>query len=110
VRNRNIVTDHLSAVMAMLGPAPNRHADPAAWDRLQAELGIRLPADYRVLVDAYAPVQLNHHLYLHHPATERWNLGQRIHDTVRAWSEVEWDGLDPDEDPRLLFGPVVWRS
>ncbi|MDX3379769.1 SMI1/KNR4 family protein [Streptomyces sp. ME02-6991-2A] len=104
MRNRNIVTDHLSAVMAMLGPAPNRHVDPAAWDRLHAELGIRLPADYQVLVDAYAPVQLNRHLYLHHPATERWNLGQQIRGTVRAWSEVEWDGLDPDEDPRLLFG------
>ncbi len=104
MRNRNIETDHLSAVMAMLGPAPNRYADPAAWDRLHAELGIRLPADYQVLVDAYAPVQLNHHLYLHHPATERWNLGRQIRDTVRAWSEVEWDGLDPDEDPRLLFG------
>ncbi|MEV4875757.1 SMI1/KNR4 family protein [Streptomyces cyaneofuscatus] len=98
------MTDHLSAVMAMLGPAPNRYADPAAWDRLHAELGIRLPVDYQVLVDAYAPVQLNHHLYLHHPATERWNLGQQIRDTVRAWSAVEWDGLDPDEDPCQVFG------
>lgn len=31
------------------------------------------------------PIQLNGYLYLHHPATERWNLGQEIRDTVRAY-------------------------
>jgi hypothetical protein len=35
---------------------------------------------------------------------ERWNLGQRIRDKARTWSDVCWDDLDPDEDPRLLFG------
>ncbi|MFI5865357.1 SMI1/KNR4 family protein [Streptomyces sp. NPDC051546] len=98
------MTDYLAAAMAMLGPAQNRYADSAAWDRLHTELGIhQLPTDYLTLVDAYAPIQLNGHLYLHHPATERWNLGQYIRDTVRAWSEVSWDDLDPDEDPRELF-------
>lgn len=72
--------------------------------RLHAELGIRLPTGCQTLVDAYAPIQLNGHLYLHHPATERWNPGQDIQDTIRAWSEVSWDDLDPDEDPRLLSG------
>ncbi|MFD7324739.1 SMI1/KNR4 family protein [Streptomyces sp. NPDC059875] len=98
------MTDYLTAAMAMLGPAQNRYADPAAWDQLHAELGIQLPCDYQVFVDAYAPIQLNGHLYLHHPATERWNLGQQIRDTVQAWSDVPWGDLDPDEDPRLLFG------
>ncbi|WP_228181422.1 SMI1/KNR4 family protein [Streptomyces anulatus] len=97
------MTDYLTAAMEMLGPASNRYADPAAWDRLHAELGMELPADYQALVDGYAPIQLNGHLYLCHPATERWNLGQKIRDTVRAWSETPWDDLDPDEDPRLLF-------
>ncbi|WP_435598574.1 hypothetical protein [Streptomyces anulatus] len=97
------MTDYLTAVMEMLGPASNRYADPAAWDRLHAELGMELPADYQALVDGYAPIQLNGHLYLCHPAAERWNLGQKIRDTVRAWSETPWDDLDPDEDPRLLF-------
>ncbi|MER7541299.1 SMI1/KNR4 family protein [Streptomyces sp. NPDC097704] len=96
--------DYLDAVMAMLGKDQNRHAEPSAWDRLHAELGVQLPSDYRVLVDAYAPIELNGHLSLFHPATERWNLGQWIRDTVRAWSEVSWDDLDADEDPRLLFG------
>ncbi|MFF2512995.1 SMI1/KNR4 family protein [Streptomyces sp. NPDC058086] len=96
--------DYLPAVMAMLGQAQNRYADPSAWNRLHAELGIRLPNDYQTLVDAYAPIELNCHLSLHHPATGRWNLGDWIQDTARAWSEVPWDDLDADEDPRLLFG------
>ncbi|MFJ3820542.1 SMI1/KNR4 family protein [Streptomyces nodosus] len=98
------MTDYLPAVMAMLGQAQNRYANPSAWDRLHAELGIRLPTDYQTLVDAYAPIQLNGHLTLPHPATTRWNLGDWIRDTARAWSEVSWEDLDPDEDPRLLFG------
>lgn len=98
--------DYLAATMAMLGPAENRYANPAAWERLHAQLGIRLPNDYQALVDAYAPIQLNGHLYLHHPATEPWNLGQWISDTVRAWNDVPWEelDLDADEDPRALFG------
>ncbi|WNO66132.1 SMI1/KNR4 family protein [Streptomyces sp. AM2-3-1] len=100
------MTDYLPAVMAMLGPAQNRFADPVAWERLHADLGIQLPPDYRVLVDAYAPIQINGHLYLHHPATERWNLGQEIRSGIQAWSGVPWDDLDldADEDPRQLFG------
>ncbi|MFD7335732.1 SMI1/KNR4 family protein [Streptomyces violascens] len=100
------MTDYLAATMAMLGPAQNRYADPSAWDRLHADLGIQLPSDYQVLVDAYAPIHINSHLNLSHPATEPWNLGKWIQDTIQAWSEVSWEevGLDADEDPRLLFG------
>ncbi|MFD7975305.1 SMI1/KNR4 family protein [Streptomyces sp. NPDC059071] len=100
------MTDYLAATMAMLGPAQNRYADPTAWDRLHVQLDIRLPTDYQALVDAYAPIHLNGHLYLLHPATERWNLDQWITDTVRAWNDVPWDELDleADEDPRALFG------
>ncbi|MFJ4152774.1 hypothetical protein ACIP10_35095 [Streptomyces galbus] len=98
------MTDYLAAVLEMLGPAQNRHADPAAWDRLHAELGIQLPPDYRALVDAFAPIQINGHLYLSHPAAERWNLGHNIRSTIKAWFELQWDDLDADEDPRELFG------
>ncbi|WP_406359536.1 SMI1/KNR4 family protein [Streptomyces sp. NBC_00715] len=98
------MTDYLAAVLEMLGPAQNRYADPVAWERLHAELGIELPSDYRALVDAFAPIQINGHLYLTHPATERWNLGQGVRTGIKAWSDVPWDDLDPDEDPRHLFG------
>jgi hypothetical protein len=107
----DVITDYLDAVMAMLGPAQNRYANPAAWERLHAELGLQLPPDYQVVVDAFAPVKINGHLYLSHPATERWNLGQEIRSNVKAWSEVPWDDLDldADEDPRELLGLDVLR-
>ncbi|MFE2164117.1 hypothetical protein ACFXB3_03490 [Streptomyces sp. NPDC059447] len=63
------MSDYLPAVMAMLGQAQNRYADPSTWDRLHAEHAIRLPNDYQTLVDAYAPIQLNGHSSLHHPTT-----------------------------------------
>ncbi|MFE2474197.1 hypothetical protein [Streptomyces mirabilis] len=55
-------------------------------------------------MDAFAPIQINGHLYLSHPATERWNLGRNSR--IKSWSEVPWDDLDldADEDPRRLFG------
>lgn len=98
------MTDYLTAAMAMLGPAENLYADPSAWDRLQEELGVELPADYKAVVDAFAPIKINEHLYLKHPATERWNLAKEIQDTAQAWSDVSWDDIDPDDDPRLQLG------
>jgi len=56
------MTDYLPTVLTILGPAQNRFADPDAWDRLHADLGIQLPPDYQVLADAHAPIQLNGHL------------------------------------------------
>ncbi|MGW5276881.1 hypothetical protein ACWEQP_30895 [Streptomyces sp. NPDC004044] len=100
------MTDYLQVVINMIGTPENRYADPAAWRRLEGELGLKLSADYKSITDAYAPIQLNGHLYLSHPATHSWNLGQWIQDTIRAFSDVAWDelDLDPDEDPRELFG------
>ncbi|WP_415954011.1 SMI1/KNR4 family protein [Streptomyces sp. KLOTTS4A1] len=98
------MTDYLAAVMKMLGPAENRYADPAAWDRLHAELGIRLPSDFRAVVDAFAPVMINGHLYLDHPATERWNLGEGIRGGIEAWSGLSWDDFHVEGDPLQLFG------
>ena len=52
------MTDYLQALFAMLGPGEDRYADPAAWLSLEEELGRTFPADYKRIVDAYAPVQI----------------------------------------------------
>ncbi|MDX3760172.1 hypothetical protein ACWDBO_26455 [Streptomyces mirabilis] len=62
----------------MLGPGEERFAKPAAWLRLEEELGRELPTDYKQIVDAYAPVQINGHLTLSHPASHWWNLGETM--------------------------------
>jgi hypothetical protein len=50
---------------------------------------VRLPDDYKQLIETYAPVQLNEHLFLSHPATPRWNLGEWIEQTVAAFSRSD---------------------
>ncbi|MFD8020471.1 hypothetical protein ACFV6G_08610 [Streptomyces lavendulae] len=100
------MTDYLQAVFAMLGPAENRYNDPAAWLHLEQQIDRRLPADYKAIVDAYAPVQLNGNLYLSsHPACAWRNLGQEIRSEAEGWSEWrswESDDLEPDADPRVI--------
>ncbi|MET8968716.1 hypothetical protein [Streptomyces hydrogenans] len=99
------MTDYLQAVFDMLGPAESRYADPAAWLRLERELGRELPTDYKAIVDAYAPVQLNGHLYLSsHPACTWRELGEEIRSTSSIWAESRWESydLEPDEDPRVI--------
>ncbi|WP_416985752.1 SMI1/KNR4 family protein [Streptomyces sp. T028] len=92
---------YLERVLEMLGEPPGRYRDTEAWLKLETELAVGLPADYKEIVDGYAPVQINGHLYLSHPATERWNLGERIRSTADAWSQIEWDDGEPEGDPRV---------
>ncbi|MGW4202200.1 SMI1/KNR4 family protein [Streptomyces sp. NPDC004726] len=100
------MTDYLQAVFDMLGPAESRYDDAAAWPRLERQIGRSLPEDYKAIVDAYAPVQLNGHLYLaSHPACARLNLGEEIRSDAELWSEWRaWESeeLEPDSDPRVI--------
>ncbi|MFF0753040.1 hypothetical protein [Streptomyces sp. NPDC004267] len=100
------MTDHLQAVFDMLGPAENRYDDAAAWLRLEQQIGRSLPEDYKAIVDAYAPVQLNGHLSLSaHPACAWRNLAEEMRSDAEGWSEWrawESDDLEPDADPRLI--------
>ncbi|MFI7294370.1 SMI1/KNR4 family protein [Streptomyces sp. NPDC050121] len=96
--------NYLGRVLDMLGDPVWRNRDSEAWRKLEAELGVGLPADYKEIVDAYAPVRINGHLYLSHPATERWNLGESIRSTADSWSQIDWDDVDVEGDPRISLG------
>ncbi|MFE0173306.1 SMI1/KNR4 family protein [Streptomyces sp. NPDC059002] len=96
--------NYLGRVRGMLGEPPKRYADAAAWRTLESDLEVSLPADFKEIVDDYAPIQINGHLWLHHPATERWNLGEWIRSTSEAWSQIDWDSAEADGDPRILLG------
>ncbi|MGW5425054.1 SMI1/KNR4 family protein [Streptomyces sp. NPDC003943] len=61
------------------------------WTALESELGRAFPEDYKAILDAYAPVQLNHHLYLDHPANEFRPLGSWISRVVRSFGAISWD-------------------
>jgi len=79
---------HLGAVFALLGEPRAAGADRAAWERLEETLGVTLPEDYRAVVDAYAPAQLNRQLYLLHPADD---LALWMEQTLRAFRNTSWD-------------------
>ncbi|MFF2130724.1 hypothetical protein ACFVW1_36240 [Streptomyces olivochromogenes] len=98
------MTDYLQAVFAMLGPGEERFAKPAAWLRLEEELGRELLTDYKQIVDAYAPVQINGHLTLSHPASHWWNLGETMRSTSQTWSQSAWESYvtGPEDDPRVF--------
>ncbi|MFI6943694.1 SMI1/KNR4 family protein [Streptomyces sp. NPDC050418] len=99
-----VSSSYLRLVLDMLGDPTERFRSPAAWRALEADLGVSLPADYKEIVDAYAPIQINGHLALDHPATQRWNLSEWIRSTADAWSQVEWGDGEPDGDPRVVLG------
>lgn len=67
--------DNLAAIFEILGPGDSRHADPRAWERLEAALGFELPGDFKAVVDAYGPAAVGDDLYLRHPATEMSTCG-----------------------------------
>ncbi|MFJ4705811.1 hypothetical protein ACIP6I_13270 [Streptomyces anulatus] len=98
------MTDYLQAVFAMLGPGKERYATPAAWLSLEEELGRTFPGDYKKIVDAYAPVQINGHLTLSHPASSWWNLGEEIRSASEVWADSRWESYitGPDDDPRVF--------
>ncbi|WP_432128382.1 SMI1/KNR4 family protein [Streptomyces sp. bgisy082] len=84
------MSDHRRAVAALLGEPRDVFAGHCAWRGIEEDLGVPLPQDYKQLVDAYAPVRINGHLYLEHPANEFYRLGQWISETL---DDVESEGL-----------------
>ncbi|MFD7104405.1 SMI1/KNR4 family protein [Streptomyces kasugaensis] len=95
---------YLEALFTMLGKPACRYANPEAWAALEGDLGVALPTDYKRIIDGYGPVKLNGHLYLKHPATKDWNLAEEMRSTAHVWSEVSWDGVDLEFDPRSSLG------
>ncbi|MEU3651811.1 SMI1/KNR4 family protein [Streptomyces sp. NPDC032161] len=97
-----MTSEALTSTLAMLG-RPSARYEAGGWRELESELGFELPCDYKTIIDAYAPVCLNEHIYLHHPSAPRWNLRNWIRETVVAWSEVDWD-VEISGDPRSVLG------
>ncbi len=94
----------LADLLAMLGEPRGHGEDAAAWARLESGLGCELPADFKRVSELHAPVEINGHMSLHHPATRRWNLAEWISGMAEAFGEVEWDWEFMAGDPRPALG------
>lgn len=70
----------------MLGSPRQNSRAVSEWVELERRLACQLPDDYKEIVGTYGPVQINGHLFLNHPSTHRWNLGDWIAETVEAFS------------------------
>ncbi|MEU1423397.1 SMI1/KNR4 family protein [Kitasatospora sp. NPDC005751] len=81
---------HLTRLFALLGPASGPGAAAEDWQRLEAELGVTLPADLKALTERYAPVRLNGSVHLSNPSTEANGLGPYIRETVEAYRDCEF--------------------
>ncbi|MFF0751927.1 SMI1/KNR4 family protein [Streptomyces sp. NPDC004267] len=93
--------------MAVLGEPRNVFAGHNAWQSVEDEMGVALPYDYKHLVDAYGPVQLNGHLYLEHPANTFYPLGKWISDTIDTLRDIE---QDREISGAHHLGPVFGRK
>ncbi|MFF2365386.1 SMI1/KNR4 family protein [Streptomyces sp. NPDC058122] len=79
----------LEEIKALLGEPGFHWSDAAPWTRLEQELGVALPADFRALTDAYGPVLISGGLYLHHPGHPAGNLGAEIKESMEFWLEED---------------------
>ncbi|WP_143660401.1 SMI1/KNR4 family protein [Streptomyces sp. JHA26] len=82
------------SVIRMLGEGRGASVPAAIWGELENDLGVRLPDDYKEIIGKYAPVQLNVHLFLQHPATRHWNLGRWMQETIQAFSRSDLKDLE----------------
>lgn len=77
-------------IQALLGEPQFNWSDPAPWIELERELGIKFPADFREIVDAYGSISINKQLYLKHPAGHLLHsLGKNIRLDLELWREED---------------------
>ncbi|MFG2916602.1 SMI1/KNR4 family protein [Kitasatospora sp. NPDC048298] len=79
----------LDELRALLGEPRFNWSDPAPWTRLEQDLGVSLPADFRAFTDAYGPVEINEQLYLEHPGHPIRNLGEKIQESLELWRDED---------------------
>ncbi|MFJ1754093.1 hypothetical protein [Kitasatospora sp. NPDC088134] len=84
--------DYLGAVLDMIGPGRADRPEFVEWGEVEGLLGIELPADFKEIVETYAPVTLNHHLVLTRPGTRFFDLAERLGPQIRGLEESDWDG------------------
>ncbi|MFI0898405.1 SMI1/KNR4 family protein [Streptomyces sp. NPDC020983] len=77
----------LDEIKGLLGEPCFHWSDPAPWVRLEQELGVVFPEDFREITDAYGPVLISGKLYLYHPGHSIRSLGEEIKESLEFWRE-----------------------
>lgn len=99
--------DYVRQVVGLLGHGLPDRDSSAAWEDLERSLGFEYPSDYKLILDLYAPIQLNSHLYLHYPnGGGWWDLGGWVSETVSEYDGVE-DAEEGFPGVKLTGNPLV---
>ncbi|MCC0093230.1 SMI1/KNR4 family protein [Streptomyces flavotricini] len=85
---------YVQATMDVLGAARDVFSGHDTWRPLEEAIDAQLPDDYKALIDAYGPVQVNGHLYLEHPANPFYPLRTWISETIEDFRDVDWGEED----------------
>ncbi|MEV5012892.1 hypothetical protein [Streptomyces sp. NPDC055692] len=74
----------LEEIKELLGEPGFNWSDPAPWVRLEQELGVSFPDDFRAIADAYGPALIKKGFYLYHPGHPIRNLGEEIKESIES--------------------------
>ena len=91
--------------LGRLAPAPVRRVALPDWDSVEATLGVRLPSDYKWLVERYGPGSFDEFLYVFQPGSpvEPFQLELQAGQTIRALDYLRRGGeVIPYENSELL--------
>lgn len=83
----------IEEIRHLLGEPRFLWSDNTCWVRLEEELGVKFPSDFREFSDLYGPVRINRQVTIGHPGVERGNLGIGIRSTIEAWQDAPEDEL-----------------
>lgn len=88
-------------VVRFLGEPQFNDFSTSTWRKIEGELGISLPGDYRSFASAYGPCVLFGVLYMSHPKGVALNLSKFV---ARVTAETrESRSISPEEFPYPLF-------
>jgi hypothetical protein len=67
-------------------PAPVRRVPLPEWDSVEAALGVRLPSDYKWLVERYGPGSFDEFLHIFQPASSVEPVQLELQTREAAWA------------------------
>ncbi|MCX5386972.1 SMI1/KNR4 family protein [Streptomyces sp. NBC_00083] len=100
------MSNYLTRVCRLLGWDGDPRPCPDRWGEIEAEYSLSLPAEYKELIEKFAPAEIDNRLYLYHPGFDSWNLSRWMKETVDVFNECQWEEVTaPSLDAaRFSFG------
>ncbi|MFF7453188.1 SMI1/KNR4 family protein [Kitasatospora sp. NPDC008115] len=82
--------EYVELLVRVLGAPGSGRPAACEWLEVEAGLGVDFPDDYKEVAASYAPVQLNGHLILWHPATRFFNLAENVAQEIQVFEGIDW--------------------